>query len=205
MVGSSARLRTLSNVSVSEVLLHYLELEGVRKVFGVPGAATMDVQYQLHKRRDTFAYVVCRQESGAVYMADAYARATGGLGVVLVTSGPGAAAALTGTTNAEADGTPLLTITGEIGEAFSGKGYLQAGIDGRLNIDEIYAAASDYSAGHHQPRQRAHADRTGPARCSRPSAPRRAPEPARGRVEDRASQHRRRGDARELPNDSSLL
>ena len=146
MVASSARSRTLSNVSVSQVLLHYLELEGVRKVFGVPGAATMDVQYQLHKRRDTFDYVVCRQESGAVYMADAYARATGGLGVVLVTSGPGAAAALTGTTNAEADGTPLLTITGEVGEAFAGKGYLQAGIDGRLNIDEIYAAASDYSA-----------------------------------------------------------
>jgi acetolactate synthase-1/2/3 large subunit len=48
--------------------------------------------------------------------------------------------------NAEADGSPLLTITGEIAEALGGRGYLQAGIDGRLNIDEIYGAATDYSA-----------------------------------------------------------
>lgn len=137
---------TLEGATVSQVVLHYLQIEGVQKVFGIPGAAIMDLAYELRRRHDTFEYIICRHESGAAYIADGYARATGDLGVVIVTSGPGASNALTGSMNAEADGSPLLTISGEIAEAFAGRGYLQAGIDGRLNIDEIYAAATDYSA-----------------------------------------------------------
>jgi acetolactate synthase-1/2/3 large subunit len=137
---------TLEGATVSQVLLYYLKLEGVRKIFGIPGAAVMDLAYELRRQRDTFEYIICRHESGAAYIADGYARVTGELGVVLVTSGPGASNALTGSMNAEADGSPLLTISGEIAEALGGRGYLQAGIDGRLNIDEIYAAATDYSA-----------------------------------------------------------
>ncbi|MGZ6998949.1 MAG: thiamine pyrophosphate-binding protein [Acidimicrobiia bacterium] len=137
---------TLTDASISQVLLHYLEIEGVDTLFGIPGAAVMDIAFQLREQSATFRYVVARHESGAAYMADGYARATGRLGVVVVTSGPGASNALTGSMNAEADGSPLLTITGEVASAYDGKGYLQSGIDGRLNIDEIFAAATDYSA-----------------------------------------------------------
>jgi acetolactate synthase-1/2/3 large subunit len=135
-----------TNTSISQVLLHYLRIEGVRKVFGIPGAAVMDIAYELRQQRDTFQYIICRHESGAAYVADGYSRVTGELGVVIVTSGPGASNALTGAMNAEADGSPLLTITGEISGVYDGKGYLQSGIDGRLNIDQIFAAATDYSA-----------------------------------------------------------
>lgn len=135
-----------TNTSISQVLLHYLRIEGVQKVFGIPGAGVMDIAYELRQQRDTFQYIICRHESGAAYIADGYSRVTGKLGVVIVTSGPGASNALTGAMNAEADGSPLLTITGEIEGIYDGKGYLQAGIDGRLNIDQIFAAATDYSA-----------------------------------------------------------
>jgi acetolactate synthase-1/2/3 large subunit len=134
------------NKSISQVLLHYLRIEGVRKVFGIPGAAVKDIAYELRRQRDTFQYIICRHESGAAYIADGYSRVTGELGVVIVTSGPGASNALTGSMNAEADGSPLLTITGEVSGVYDGKGYLQSGIDGRLNIDQIFAAATAYSA-----------------------------------------------------------
>lgn len=136
----------LDGATVSQVVLHFLKIEGVTKLFGIPGAAVMDLLNELRLQRDDFEYVICRHESGAAYIADGYARATGNLGVVMVTSGPGATNALTGSMNAEADGSPFLTITGEVANAFDGRGYLQAGIDGRLNIDEIYGAATDYSA-----------------------------------------------------------
>jgi acetolactate synthase-1/2/3 large subunit len=144
--GSARSGVTLEGATVSQVLLYYLELEGVTKIFGIPGAAIMDVANQLRLQSDKFEYVLCRHESGAAFIADGYSRVTGQLGVVLVTSGPGASNALTGSMNAEADGSPLLTISGEVAEMYGGKGYLQAGIDGRLNIDEIYAAATDYSS-----------------------------------------------------------
>ena len=71
---------------------------------------------------------------------------TGGLGVVLVTSGPGATNALTGTVNADNCGTSLLTISGEVAEMWFGMAYLQEGIDSGLNVDDVYRAACHYSA-----------------------------------------------------------
>ncbi len=79
-------------------------------------------------------------------MAHGYAWAGGGLGVVLTTSGPAAANALTGTVNADTACCPLLTITGEVPEKTFGKGYLQEGIDAGLDIDTIYRNAVSYSA-----------------------------------------------------------
>ena len=72
-------------------------------------------------------------------------RVSGKLGVVLVTSGPGATNAVTGTMNAQNDGVSLLTITGEVAEQFFGTGYLQEGTDATLNVDAIYAASDGYS------------------------------------------------------------
>lgn len=141
-----ARAVTLENITPAQLVLRYLAMEGTTTLFGVPGAAVMQLLYELRVREDTFTYVVCRHETGAAYMADGYARAGGGLGVTVVTSGPGATNAVTGTMNAHASGTPMLTISGEVKEQFFGLGYLQEGIDGDLDINAVYAASVGFTA-----------------------------------------------------------
>ena len=81
--------------TIAALLLDYLRLEGVDKIFGYPGAALAYVLNAL-RQADDIEYVICRQETGAAYIADAYSRLTGKLGTVLVTTGPGVTNALTG-------------------------------------------------------------------------------------------------------------
>src|ERR671930_2711221 len=133
-----------SGLTVAQLLLEYLKLEDATTIFGIPGGAAIYIIDELKKQDATFDFVVCRQETGAAYMAHGYAWAGGGLGVVLTTSGPAAANALTGTVNADAACCPLLTITGEVPEKAFGKGYLQEGIDADLDIDTIYRNAAAY-------------------------------------------------------------
>jgi acetolactate synthase-1/2/3 large subunit len=142
----AARSVELVNVTPAQLLLRYLALEGVTTLFGIPGAAVMQLLYELRVQSDAFRYVICRQETGAAYIADGYARVSDGLGVVLVTSGPGATNALTGTINADQCGTALLTISGEVKESVFGKAYLQEGIDSGLDVNEVYNASCGYSA-----------------------------------------------------------
>ena len=137
----------VTNQTVAQVLLRYLALEGVDRVFGIPGGALSNLLVELKNQRTKFEYVICRHETGAAYIADGYYRATGKLGVVVVTSGPGATNALTGAMNAQNDGSAMLVITGEVAEQYFGKGYLQEGLDSDLDINAIYKAASCYSAG----------------------------------------------------------
>ncbi|MFW6028561.1 MAG: thiamine pyrophosphate-binding protein, partial [bacterium] len=99
----------------------------------------------LYDAEDGPRYIVCRQETGAAYMADGYYRASGKLGAVMVTTGPGATNALTGVMNAEAGGSAMLLLTGEIAEQFSGMGYLQEGVDGKLDVNDVYKASVAYS------------------------------------------------------------
>jgi acetolactate synthase-1/2/3 large subunit len=132
--------------TVAQLLLDYLALEGVDTLFGIPGAALGTLLDALKNDRARFRYVLCRHETGAAYAADGYARVTGGLGVVLVTSGPGATNALTGVLNGHDSGSPILAITGEPPESTFGKGYLQEGVDGTVDVNTIYRAASRYSA-----------------------------------------------------------
>ncbi|MFV1987269.1 MAG: thiamine pyrophosphate-binding protein [Gemmatimonadota bacterium] len=138
-------IREDEHPTVSEVLLRYLSLEGVTKIFGLPGHANMWLLDALGNQ-DEIEYIICRQETGAGYIAGGYSRVTGGLGVLLVTSGPGATNALTGTMNAQNSHTAVLTITGEIAERYFGMGYLQEGIDASLDVNAIYKNASRYSA-----------------------------------------------------------
>ena len=135
-----------NNLTVAQLLLEYLKLEQATTIFGIPGGAAVWIIDELKKQDTTFDFVVCRQETGAAYMAHGFAWAGGGLGVVLTTSGPAAANALSGTVNANAAGCPLLAITGEVAEKFFGMGYLQEGIDVDLDIDTIYRNAVAYSA-----------------------------------------------------------
>jgi acetolactate synthase-1/2/3 large subunit len=136
----------LDAVTVAQLVLRYLAVEGVDRLFGIPGAAVMHLLDELKLQRADFSYVVCRHESGAAYIADGYARVSGKLGVLVVTSGPGATNAVTGAMNAQNGGSPLLVISGEVSEKYFGMGYLQEGIDASLNVDAIYANATRYSA-----------------------------------------------------------
>jgi acetolactate synthase-1/2/3 large subunit len=131
--------------TVADQILDYLKLEGSTRIFGIPGAGIAHLLERV-KARPEFTYIVCRHESGAAYMADGYYRATGKPGVVLVTSGPGATNALTGTMNANFGGSAVLTLTGEVPQNFLGRGYLQEGTDCGLNVRDIFAAGTRYSA-----------------------------------------------------------
>jgi len=138
--------KNTSAPNVGDLIIHYLNLESVKHVFGIPGGGLMNLLINLKNNRDKIDYIICRQETGAAYIADGYYRATGKIGLVAVTTGPGATNALTGMMNAQADGSALMLITGEIDEKFYGMGYLQEGIDASLNINDIYAAATGYSS-----------------------------------------------------------
>jgi acetolactate synthase-1/2/3 large subunit len=135
-----------TNQTVGQVLLLYLGREGVTKIFGIPGGGLANFLVELKNQRTQFEFVVCRHETGAAYIANGYARATSGLGVVAVTTGPGATNAVTGVMTAESDGTSLLVVTGEVAEQYFGKGALQEGIDSSLDVHAIYNASTAYSA-----------------------------------------------------------
>lgn len=128
---------TPTNPTVAQLLLSYLKAEGVTKIFGIPGGALVWLMNELKLQQD-IDYVICRHETGAAYMADGYARASGGLGVVMTTSGPGATNAVTGAMNAQASNSSVLVITGEVPEKYFGQGYLQEGADAKLDITGIF-------------------------------------------------------------------
>ena len=98
----------------AEILVEALVYEGVETIFGYPGGAVLHIYDELWRARERITHYLVRHEQGAVHMAEGYARATGRVGVVLVTSGPGATNAVTGIANAYMDSTPLVVITGQV-------------------------------------------------------------------------------------------
>ena len=99
--------------SGAEIVFKVLEHHKVEHIFGYPGGAVLPIYDALFKQNRLKHFLV-RQEGGAVHMAEGYARSTGKLGVVLVTSGPGATNAVTGLTDALMDSIPVLCLTGQV-------------------------------------------------------------------------------------------
>jgi acetolactate synthase-1/2/3 large subunit len=97
----------------SEIILRALINEGVDTIFGYPGGAVLPI-YDAIFQQNELRHVLVRQEGGAVHMAEGYARSTGKVGVVLVTSGPGATNAVTGLTDALMDSIPIVCLTGQV-------------------------------------------------------------------------------------------
>ncbi len=100
-------------LSGSDIVIQSLVDAGVDTIFGYPGGAVLPIYDALFKQ-NRLKHVLVRQEGGAVHMAEGYARSTGKLGVVLVTSGPGATNAVTGLTDALMDSIPVLCLTGQV-------------------------------------------------------------------------------------------
>ena len=98
----------------AEILIEALAYEGVDTIFGYPGGAVLHIYDELWRARQRITHYLVRHEQGAVHMAEGYARASGRVGVALVTSGPGATNAITGIANAYMDSTPIVVITGQV-------------------------------------------------------------------------------------------
>ena len=100
-------------LSGAEILLKTLEDEGVEIIFGYPGGAVLPIYDALFKNNQ-IRHILVRHEQAAVHAAEGYARSTGKVGVVLVTSGPGATNAVTGLTDALMDSVPVVCLTGQV-------------------------------------------------------------------------------------------
>ena len=103
----------------AEILIKGLQAEGVKYIWGYPGGAVLYIYDALYKQ-DTMQHVLVRHEQAAVHAADGYARATGDVGVALVTSGPGVTNAVTGIATAYMDSIPMVIITGQVPTAAIG-------------------------------------------------------------------------------------
>lgn len=108
-------------------LLDSLVRNGTRHIFGYPGGAILPIYDELYKweQKKLIQHILVRHEQGAAHAADAYARATGKVGVCFATSGPGATNLVTGIATAQMDSIPLVVITGQVGRAFIGTDAFQ--------------------------------------------------------------------------------
>ena len=112
-------------ISGAEALMRSLEHEGVDILFGYPGGAIMPTYDALYDHKKTLNHILVRHEQGAVHAAQGYARVSGKVGCVIVTSGPGAMNTITGVADAMVDSTPLVVICGQVGASLLGTDAFQ--------------------------------------------------------------------------------
>jgi len=111
--GQASSTKSPQQLRGGEIIIRALQAEGVKHVWGYPGGAVLHI-YDAFYKQDTIQHVLVRHEQAAVHAADGYARATGEVGVAMVTSGPGVTNALTGIATAYMDSVPLVIITGQV-------------------------------------------------------------------------------------------
>ena len=110
---STAPTTVATELSGAELVLKALVDQGVEVIFGYPGGAVLPI-YDALFQQNALRHILVRQEGGAVHAAEGYARSTGKVGVVLVTSGPGATNAVTGLVDALMDSVPVVCLTGQV-------------------------------------------------------------------------------------------
>jgi acetolactate synthase-1/2/3 large subunit len=107
----------------AQIFFESLKAEGVEVIFGLPGGVLLDLYDEMPKH--DIRHILVRHEQGAAHMADGYARATGRVGVCLVTSGPGATNTVTGIATAYMDSIPIVVFTGQVPTALIGNDAFQ--------------------------------------------------------------------------------
>ena len=107
----------------TQILLNMLKEENVDTIFGYPGGAVIDIYDEFY--RSDIKHILVRHEQGAVHAADGYARASGKVGVALVTSGPGATNTVTGIATAHSDSIPIVVFTGQVPTTLIGNDAFQ--------------------------------------------------------------------------------
>jgi CheY-like chemotaxis protein len=143
-LGAENRALNGHTIRGADLLVEMLEQAGIDIVFGIPGGAISPVHDALLDSR--IRVITTRHESGAMFAAAGYARMTGKLGVVTVTSGPGVLNAMTGLATAACDGVPLLLLVGEVPRPSHGKGVLQDGSAYGLKVVEMTRHISKLAA-----------------------------------------------------------
>src|SRR5215813_14224769 len=124
----------------SEALIERLADWGVDTVFGIPGDGINGLMEGLRRHQDRVRFVLVHHEEAAAFMATAYAKATGRLGVCLATSGPGGIHLLNGLYDAKLDHAPVLAITGMQETSVLGTRYQQ-----EVHLDRLYQDVADYN------------------------------------------------------------
>ncbi|MEX0747411.1 MAG: thiamine pyrophosphate-binding protein, partial [Rhodothermales bacterium] len=114
MPDSQPAVKATKRMSGAEIFVRALEAEGVEIVFGYPGGAVIKVYDEIARVNPTFKHVLVRHEQGGTHAAEGYAKATGKVGTVLVTSGPGATNTVTGIADAYMDSVPIVVFTGQV-------------------------------------------------------------------------------------------
>lgn len=112
-------------LSGSQILIETLIEQGADTVFGYPGGTVLNIYDELYKNSDRINHIITAHEQGAVHAADGFARASGKVGVVIATSGPGATNLVTGIANAYLDSTPIVAITGNVAKSLIGRDSFQ--------------------------------------------------------------------------------
>jgi len=124
----TTRPRTGAQILVDQLLIH-----GVETAYCVPGESYLAVLDALYDTREQIRLIVCRQEGGAAYMADAYGKLTGRPGICFVTRGPGATNASVGVHTAYQDSTPMILFIGQVARPFLERGAFQ-----ELDFERMY-------------------------------------------------------------------
>ena len=132
------------NISVSELIVRYLERLGIDHIFGMPGAHVLPIYDRLHD--SGVKSVLVKHEQGAAFIAGGYARVAHRPAACITTAGPGATNLITGIANAYAERLPVLAITGETSTYIFGKGGLQesTGEGGAIDQGALFASITRY-------------------------------------------------------------
>ncbi|PCI22398.1 MAG: acetolactate synthase [Piscirickettsiaceae bacterium] len=143
-----SELIKIEQTNTCDLLLHYLEQLGVEYIFGIPGGAIEPLYNALAKseQRGGIRAITARHETGAVFMADAYARNTGKLGVCCSTTGPGATNMITGIASSYENNTPLLIITPQVPQDKQGRRAFQDSGDTSTNILGMFRFCTRYNS-----------------------------------------------------------
>jgi acetolactate synthase-1/2/3 large subunit len=131
-------------ITVSQLIVRYMERLGVEFIFGMPGAHILPVYDSLY--HSSIQSILAKHEQGAAFMAGGYARASGKIGACITTAGPGATNLVTGIANAFADRQPILVVTGEAPTHIFGKGGLQesSGEGGAIDQAALFRGITRY-------------------------------------------------------------
>ena len=137
-----------NEIAACDLLIDYLEKIGVEFIFGIPGGAIEPLYNALARseKRGGIKAITARHETGAVFMADAYARNTGKLGVCCSTTGPGATNMITGIASSYENNTPLLIITPQTSQDKAGKKAMQESGDTGINISGMFQFFTKYTS-----------------------------------------------------------
>jgi len=125
---------------VADVIVEQLVEWGVQRVYGIPGETTLQIVDAIRRRSDKIRFILVRHEEVAAFMASAYAKLTGDLGVCLSIAGPGATNLVTGLYDAKMDRAPVLALTGQVGLQFLGLGSFQ-----EIDQHALFEAVADFN------------------------------------------------------------